>query len=66
MSDYGYTERVAYCKCGSKIKVRSHHGVTDECIDLFWRVHSGEGHGKATRQQAARAMEASCETGRRQ
>jgi hypothetical protein len=58
MNDYEYTEMVAYCKCGSKIKVRSHHGVTDKCINLFWQVRSGEGHGQASRQQAARARKA--------
>ena len=53
--DLAPSARVAYCKCGSAIDVRSHHWVVDKAIELFWQVHTGEQHGPCSLWVAAKA-----------
>lgn len=51
-----FTLRV-YCRCGASM-IGSGVGETAAATDLqaaFWRVHDGEGHGTATRSEAANA-----------
>lgn len=57
MSGVGTFKLTEYCQCGASM-VGSGAGdmsAVDELQSAWWSVHSGEGHGPATRQEAANA-----------
>ena len=44
-----------YCQCGAALDARSSASAVAFVVEQFDRVHSGDGHGPATREQAATA-----------
>lgn len=44
-----------FCTCGAAIDVTASLAAVEFVIAQFLAVHSGDGHGAATRQQAANA-----------